>query len=67
LELVTNLADLDVVGVLKAGGQLLPGGGHGLAVTTPGGKELDKVGPCGEEEKKKKRRLYLILENIIYT
>lgn len=40
----THLSYLDIIRVLKGGGQLLPGGGHGFAVTTPRSKELHKVG-----------------------
>lgn len=50
---MTHLADLDVITVLERVRQLLPGRGHGLAVTTPGGKELDKVGTCGEERRER--------------
>lgn len=40
----THLSYLDVIGVLKGGGQLLPGRGHGFAVAAPRSKELHKVG-----------------------
>lgn len=43
---VTHLSYLDIIGVLECGGQLLPGWGHGFAVTTPWSKELHKVGTC---------------------
>lgn len=39
------LSYLDAVGVLKAGGQLLPGWGHGFAVAAPRGEELDEMEP----------------------
>lgn len=39
----THLSDLDVIRVLKGGGQLLPGWGHGFAVTAPWSEELNKV------------------------
>lgn len=46
LRVSPHLSNLDVVGVLEGGGQLLPGGGHGLAVAAPRGEELHKVGAC---------------------
>lgn len=43
---MTDLANLDVIGMLEGDAQLLPGGCQGFAVPTPGGKELHKVGTC---------------------
>lgn len=37
--------------MLKGGGQLLPGWGHGFAVAAPGSKELNKMGTWSEEKK----------------
>lgn len=47
---MTHLSDLDVIRVLKGGGQLFPGGGHGFAVTAPRGEELDEVSAWKQEK-----------------
>lgn len=49
----THLPYLDVIRVLKGGGQLLPGRGHGFAVTAPWSKELNEVGTWSKWKRKR--------------
>lgn len=62
----THLSYFNIVRMLEGGGQLLPGWGHGFAVTAPWSKKLDEMRPWAEvtEERKVNDFQHLIWNNI---